>query len=210
MHPLVKDLTGLTVGYLTVSRYIGPHRRGALWEVLCTCGKRVALPSGDVAKYVQHKRQASCGCMRRATIGRRNTKHGMSSHPAYAVYHSMRDRCLVPSHQAWRNYGARGITVCERWVESFDNFWADMGPTYRKGLTLERRENNLGYSPENCEWATVLRQHNNTRNNTFVETPSGRMTAADAARHFGVKYGTLLYRLRMKWPIEKALGLSMT
>ena len=84
----------------------------------------------------------------------------------------MKDRCALPTHQAWRNYGGRGITVCARWAESFGNFWADMGPTYVPGLTLDRRDNEAGYSPENCRWTTYKVQANNRRVSSKTSTTS--------------------------------------
>jgi len=127
-------------------------------------------------------------------IGDANRTHGMSKHPAYAVWRSMLDRCRLPTHQAWANYGGRGITVCSEW-QSFETFWADMGPTYRRGLTLERKDNEGGYSAVNCEWATYRKQMNNKRGNVWIETPLGVMTVAEASRLSGIGHTTLLYRI---------------
>lgn len=207
MRKGVKDLTGLTVGYLTVTRYLGSHRRGALWETRCVCGALKALPSADIRQWRVANRQSSCGCKTRQTIGAKNKTHGMTKHPAYGVYRTMRDRCANPKNSNWKNYGARGIGVCSRWLESFENFWADMGATYSPGLTLERERNAEGYSKENCLWVTPFRNANNKRNNVLLETPAGSMTVADAARHYGVGYETLRRRLRA-WPLEEALGVS--
>lgn len=210
MDPRVKDLRGLKFGFLTVTEYRGQHKRGALWTLLCACGKTTTMPSGDISKCIQRKVESSCGCKRKETIGRRNTKHSMSFHPAYRAWSNMKGRCTDPKHQAWKNYGGRGIKVCARWLTSFNAFWEDMGPTYAKGLTLERVHNSRGYSKTNCEWTTVLRQHNNTRYNRLIDTPKGRMTVADAARAYKMGYALLLNRLYAGWSISRALGLSTT
>ena len=208
MHPRAKDLSGLVVGYLTTTRYAGSDGCKSLWEAACVCGRTVVLPGTELQKQKKRGITASCGCMRRATISRKKTDHGMSKHPAFAVWRSMIDRCTLPSHQAWRNYGGRGITVCGEWRESFAAFWRDMGPTYRRGLSLERKDNSADYSASNCTWATCKRQANNTRRSRHVDTPVGRMTAMQAAEAYGVGYTTLLYRLDHGWPVEKALNLS--
>jgi hypothetical protein len=124
----------------------------------------------------------------------------MSKHPAHRAWCAIRYRCQLPTHQAWKNYGARGITVCTRWT-SFENFWADMGPTYRLGLTLERRDNNKGYNPGNCYWTTYRTQNNNTRRNRRIQTPWGKMTVAEAAQRSGLGKTTLHYRLQHHWPV---------
>ena len=105
----------------------------------------------------------SCGCSTAQFISKSRTTHGMSRHPVYAVWRSMIDRCKLPTHQAWANYGGRGIAVCGHW-KKFENFWADMQAAYRAGLTLERVENDRGYSKANCIWATHAEQANNRRN----------------------------------------------
>ena len=96
MDKRAKDLSGLRFGFLTVSHYLGHHKRGALWAVNCVCGKQIELPSGDITKNIQRGREASCGCKRNETIGRRNTKHAMSFHPAYRAWDAMRARCYRP------------------------------------------------------------------------------------------------------------------
>src|SRR5690554_5561079 len=155
------------------------------------------MPASEITKQQRRGVVASCGCKRRESIGNRNRRHGMSKSPAYAVWRSMLGRCLNPSHQAWENYGGRGITVCERWQEGFEPFWADMGPTYQPGLTLERRDNGKGYSPENCKWATPQQQNRNRRSSRLIDTPWGRMTVTEAAERSGVKKTTLHYRLKV-------------
>lgn len=208
MHHRAKDLTGLRVGYLTTTRYCGSDGRKSLYEAACVCGRTVVLPGTELQK--QHRRgiRASCGCMRAATISEKRTTHGMSKHPAFAVWRSMLARCTLPSHQAWRNYGGRGISVCEEWRASFEAFWRDMGPTYLHGLTLERKDNNTGYSASNCTWATPKRQANNTRRSRVIETPAGPMTVMQASEAYGVGYRTLLYRIDHGWSVGRALNLS--
>lgn len=207
MHHRAKDITGLTVGYLTAVRYAGSDGAKSLWEALCHCGKTVIMPASEMKKQKARGIVASCGCMRKQTIGRRNTKHGMSAHPAYGVWRSMVDRCSLPSHQAWKNYGGRGILVCESWL-MFENFWADMGPTYRVGYSLDRRDNSAGYNPLNCAWRTSRHQANNKRSNVVLNTPNGRMTLSEAAAFYQVGRSTLEYRLSHGWTLEQALTVS--
>lgn len=210
MHHRAKDITGLRVGYLTALNYAGSNGSKSLWNTRCDCGKLIVLEASELKKKLARGVRASCGCQTRATIGEKNTKHGMSAHPAYVVWRSMLDRCRLPTHHAWANYGARGIRVCERWAASFENFWADMGPTYHKGGTLERMKNSEGYSAANCRWRTRRRQANNRRGNTRIQTPLGEMTVAQAAKRYGVNGTTIHYRLASGWPTERLLEPSGT
>jgi hypothetical protein len=194
-----KDYTGQRFGYLTAVQDTGTtgnegeskHGKQRLWLLRCDCGQTIIRPVGEFPR--------SCGCQTTAMMLRSRGDRGWSKLPAYWVWRSMRDRCRLPTHQAWHNYGARGITVCERWAV-FANFWADMGPAYQPGLTIERRDNNAGYSSENCYWATHRVQANNKRTNRQIETPWGEMTVANAAHHSGLGVTTLLYRLDHLWP----------
>lgn len=148
-------------------------------------------------------KQKSCGCRKLELIGLANTKHGKSKHPAYAVWSSMKARCLRTTHHAYARYGGRGITVCPEWVDSFENFWADMAATYREGLTLERVNNALGYYPANCAWVNRKAQARNTRKNISITTPMGEMPLWRAEEVSGIGKSTLLYRKSADWKPER-------
>jgi hypothetical protein len=107
----------------------------------------------------------------------------------------MRTRCTNANLAGFKNYGGRGIGICERW-DTFENFWTDMAPTWRVGLTLDRVNNDGDYSPENCRWATRTTQSRNRRLRRTVETPWGTIPLWLAAERSGIRYGTLHSRLR--------------
>jgi len=198
-HWKTKDITGQRFGNLVVLHAMPPDGCGRVkWKLKCDCGGETIRMTSEITKSAK-KRALTCAhkCPLRAVA----KKHDMSAHPAYWVWRSMRDRCQLPTHQAWKNYGGRGITVCERW-DSFEAFWEDMGPTYKKGLTLDRLDNSKGYSPENCGWRTRKQQASNTRKNRFIETPWGKMTVKQASEKSGVGVTTLLYRLNHGVPAE--------
>lgn len=90
-------------------------------------------------------------------------KHGMSYHPCYRAWQDMKDRCYNQNNKRYKDYGARGITVCDSWLASFDNFAADMLPSWKQGLSLDRIENEGNYEPDNCRWATRSEQQRNKR-----------------------------------------------
>ena len=117
----------------------------------------------------------------------------------------MIERCTDDKSKDFQNYGGRGITVCERWL-SFENFLADMEPTFTPGLTIERKDVDGNYEPTNCCWATTKEQGRNKRKSVFIETPWGRMTIAEAAERAGINRATLKTRLlQLGWPFEKAI-----
>jgi hypothetical protein len=129
--------------------------------------------------------------------------HGMSKHLVYSVWRSMRSRCQYKTDKAWKDYGGRGIKVCRRWDRSFVAFWEDLGPTYKHGLTLERKNNDRNYQPSNCYWATRSQQQQNRRNNRMFKTPWGMLCMTEACRRAGFGITTLKCRIRYGWPTNK-------
>lgn len=198
MHHRAKDIIGQKFGFLEAIEYAGSDGRKSLWKFRCICGRVVIKQATEIQKG----KIKSCGCKQRELVSVSRRTHGMTQHPVYWVWRSMIDRCRLPSHQAWPNYGGRGITVCERWSD-FTLFWEDMGPTYIRGRTLERVNNESGYSPENCRWATYREQAQNRRGSLRIPTPQGEMPLSEASRVFGIGYTTLLYRLEHGCPPEK-------
>ena len=132
--------------------------------------------------------------------------HGMRKTLIYGVWNQMVRRCTSPTHKSFDHYGARGITVCERW-RKFENFFADMGEC-PAGHSIERRDNDRGYEPSNCYWMLRGKQSQNRTVTIRVEIGSERLCLAEAARRAGVKYGTAWWRIQHGWPVGRALGLS--
>jgi len=121
----------------------------------------------------------------------------------YRAWEDMRQRCYNKNNASYKNYGGRGITVCDRWNESFENFLEDMG--YGGDKWLDRVDNNEGYSPENCQWRTPSEQLNNTRRNVVIEYDRKRMTMAEWAIFRKINPITLQYRISHDWPVGEAL-----
>lgn len=117
----------------------------------------------------------------------------------------MKDRCHNPNSPAFDRYGGRGIRVCERWRDSFANFFTDMGPRPTPKHSLDRIDNSGNYKPENCRWATDVEQAQNMRKNRFLTHDGRTLCASEWARVIGVKPGTLERRLNAGWSVERAL-----
>lgn len=131
--------------------------------------------------------------------------HGMSYTSIYMLWHKMIQRSTISTHKDFPNYGGRGIGVCDRWLK-FENFYADMGEK-PVGKSLERKDNNLGYSPENCKWATRSEQNNNKRDNHPITFNGKTQTIALWAKEIGVSRRTISHRINdYGWSIEKALS----
>lgn len=129
--------------------------------------------------------------------------HGMTKTKPYQVWAEMLSRCRNPKNKAYVNYGGRGIRVCKRWWR-FENFWADMKADYHEGLTLERKNNDRGYSKANCVWATRKEQQLNRRSRHWVLVSGMRVSLGKAALIAGISIHALRYRVK-RWPRNKWL-----
>lgn len=160
----VKDLTGQRFGRLKVISFSHLNKwRSACWKCTCRCGK-ISIVQGC---HLQSRKTVSCGCFNREATRKREYKHGYSSRGTLSVEYTcwicMRCRCHNPKHRDYKWYGARGISVCKRWRDSFPNFLADMGFKPSSDLSLDRIDNDGNYKPGNCRWATAKQQANNQR-----------------------------------------------
>lgn len=144
----------------------------------------------------------------RTSWSRRRT-HGMSGSPEYNSWLSMRHRCESPSHRAYSHYGGRGITVCERWRQSFATFFADMGPRPH-GHTLDRIDNYGPYSPANCRWSTNEQQASHRSTSRWVTYNGVTMTTSQWARSIGMRPRTFQARLRRGFSFEAAMTIPLT
>ena len=125
------------------------------------------------------------------------------------IWYGVKHRTSNPDHCSFKNYGARGIDLCERW-QSAENFYQDMIGSYYPGLELDRIDNNNGYSPENCRWATPKQQANNRRSSRLITIDGKTKTLAQWAKDQNIKYSTVMQRIRAyKWPIKKALNIMI-
>lgn len=166
------------------------------YECSCACGEGNKFYSrGNLMKG----HTTSCGC---AAVNIR-TKHGLSGSPEYKSWDAMIQRCTNPNNPSKANYFDRKIGLDPRWL-SFDNFIGDMGPR-PKGCTLERKDNNKGYWPNNCEWATRGVQNNNTRRNRIVVVRGETLTMTQACRKYGIAPTTVYKRLTSGMSVEKAI-----
>ena len=215
-----KDLTGNRIGRLTVQKRVGNHpkfKKKVRWECLCACGKKIITTSDAL---LRPKHIKSCGCWTREVTRMIFTRHGESrrhkSTPEYRIWQGMKARCFRVTNPAYPNYGGRGITMCERWANSFEAFLEDMGRRPSSRRSLDRIENDKGYEPGNCRWATPRTQSNNRRlfiygkkltyneaktiksgiaNGAFI--PEGiYVKTGDLERQLATKFGVSFYTIR--------------
>jgi hypothetical protein len=192
------DLTGKRFGRLVVVGRGLKHGNSWFWRCKCDCGSEARVAGAQLRRG----RTQSCGCLMVAVTVARSTKHGHANRSGltktYRSWSHMIGRCRNPNDGAYRHYGGRGIQVCERWLESYQNFLEDMGVAPR-GTSLDRVDVNGNYEASNCRWATSVQQGRNKRLTRRVQVEGGELPLAEFAEHNGVSPIEAARRVRRGW-----------
>ena len=186
-------MIGRVFGRLTVLGYSHTKKARKFYNCACTCGNKALVCSQEL-KTGDTK---SCGCLRREPSSSPTFKHGLSGSRAYQSWIDMRNRCHRPDNHHYKNYGGRGIIICNRW-SSFEAFFEDMGdrPT---GLQLDRIDNDGNYEPSNCRWSTVKVNARNRTNNRIVTVNGETACLTEMAERYGINPISANYRLSKGW-----------
>lgn len=208
-----EDLTGKTIGNFYIIGF--SHQDNAYrshWKCRCNlCGSETTVEGF----HIKSGKTISCGCYLEQIRGKHNITHGGSSERLYRIWKSMINRCFDKTNKNYFRYGGRGITVCKEWADKENGYvvfreWSNNNGydkvKYAFDCTIDRIDNNKGYSPDNCRWVNMLVQANNTRKNVFVEYKGERMTIAQLARKYDIPYKMLWKRIHtFKWSIDEAV-----
>ena len=180
---------------------LGKHK-GVFYEIECVCGvKKYRF----YRKIPDSKMCRDCSLKEKAEI---NTKHNMSKTRIYNNYMKMIERCYDVKSQAYKNYGARGIRVCSRWLNSFDLFLKDMGEKPAGSFSIDRIDVNGNYEPKNCKWSSKEEQAQNRRNTVYVEWEGKKIAFSKLARSYGVEPSIAYKRLKRGWDLNKILNIK--
>lgn len=200
------DISGQRFGALVVLYRDGRIGRHAAWRCKCDCGVYVNVTGSWLRRGVKK----ACGINGHSWAKICASKRGIadSKRPEHNVWERMIDRCTNEKHHKFESYGGRGITVCERWM-SFKSFFLDMGSRPTPEHTIERKNNDGNYDPDNCVWATKKEQNRNKRNTLFVEYDGERIKLIELMERFSISYANVVSRLRIGWSIDDALTIPV-
>ena len=196
------DITGQKFNYLTAIKYVDydkNHR--SRWLFKCDCGNEKILDS----LWVRKGNIKSCGCYNSRVATERMIKHGLAKTKEHSAWCNIKGRCFNPNEKSYKYYGARGITVCDRWLDSFENFFEDMGYAPSHKHSIDRIDVNGNYEPSNCRWATDKQQGRNKTNNINITYKNEIHCLAEWCEILNLKYKTIQNRLgKYKWDVVRA------
>lgn len=204
--PPLRDLTGQKFGRLLVIARAESRSRHVYWRCKCDCGNEIETRIDNLTSGGSQ----SCGCFNREQSSKKHRTHGESDTRLYALHKKIKSRCMDSKNDRFSDYGGRGITMCPEWLDSYVTFrdWA-LANGYRDDLTIDRRDVNGPYSPENCRWITNQEQQNNRRDNHYITYNGQTRTITEWARIYNLSENGLVHRIRRGWDVERAFHTPM-
>ena len=210
----IKDLTGERFGQLLVLKYKGSANNNSTWDCVCDCGNIKTFYAnnlkGGTTKSCGHKKITSSPekdvCILKGYV----TIDSDLRTVEYTTWAHMKSRCYNKKNKNYKNYGGRGITICDEWKECFFNFLSDMGLKPTPQHSIERIENNKGYYKENCKWAVMLEQQNNRRSNHHITLNGETHTLAQWCRIKKLRYDSVKKRIKIGWNPQDAFEIPFT
>lgn len=202
-----KELSGRKFGRLKPIKVVGRDEvsRCVLWKCECECGNKSIVKSSNLL----NGNTKSCGCLRKEKgkkLGKESFKHGKTDTRLYVVWRKMKERCLNSNCKDYKNYGGRGIGICDEWLEFMPFYKWAVKNGHQKHLTLDRINNEGDYKPNNCRFTTRKIQNNNRRDNRIIKFNGKKKTLSEWSDYTGINYKTLVSRLdQSEWSIEKTL-----
>lgn len=197
-----KDLTNRVFGKLSVKeRVLENKNRRAMWLCFCSCGSKIIISSNGLL----NGGTKSCGCIKNEKVIERSTKHNLVRNPIYRVWQNAKNRCYNQNVKEYKNYGGRGIQMCNEWKNDFMPFYQwSIENGYKENLTIDRINNDGNYEPTNCRYATKETQSTNRRNIVFVTYKNEQKTISEWCRLLNLDFNMVYQRIWRGWSAEKA------
>lgn len=197
------EMVGQKFNRLTVMLDVGYSHGQQSYLCECECGNKL-VTAGQRLRNGQTK---SCGCLARETSKANNYKHGKAGTAIYRTWSNIKNRCRNKNHRNYKDYGGRGVDICDEWFNSFEQFYKDVGDI-PEGMSLDRIDNNKGYSKSNCRWATKAEQSKNRRNTINLEYMDKKMCLKDWARELNKPYSSMKMYIKNGLSIEQIIGVN--
>lgn len=196
----IADISGKRFGRLVAIEHVYTKSHNAYWSFMCDCGNIKIIP----AHSVKSGNSTSCGCYQTEVTIKRLTRHNKFGTREYNIWAAIKRRCYNLNDKEYKNYGERGITICDKWL-TFEGFWEDMQEGYSVELTIDRINVNGNYEKSNCRWATNEEQSNNMRSNLYHTHNGITLTISQWGKLLDIPHDRIRSRLKYGWTFEEAI-----
>lgn len=205
-----ENLSGKTFGRLTAVEFIETRKGQSMWKCVCSCPNHTEVIVS--AGHLKSGHTTSCGCFKNEIVAAGTHKtHGHTGSRLHSIWFNMKKRCTNTNSDAYKNYGGRGISVCDKWMSDFKSFYDwSLANGYDDSLTIDRINNDGNYEPSNCRWVSRKVQNCNSRNNRYLTYNGITKTITDWAADLGIERRTITARLdKLGWSVEAALSTPL-